>query len=374
MKWFDQHSGKPISISTETIIRVIALSVGAYVLIHLASMVAHQLTLIAIAVFLAMALNPAVSWLAARLKSQSRVRATGVAYLVVLAILISFIALVILPLARQMADLIGDVPRIISEFQRQDTAVARFVREHGLDQKLGDAARDLSNRFGELGESVLHAAARVGGAIISVLIVLVLTFMMLVEGPRWYERVLALQPKRHRARRDELARRMYRMVTGYVNGQVVIGGIAAGFALVALLIASTLLGVTINAVALAGIVFVFGLIPLIGNTLAAVIVVLFSLFASPTLAIIMAIFFVVYQQIENATLQPQIQARFNQLTPLAVFMAALIGVGFGGLLGALAAIPLAGCVKILLENAYAKRLSAAARDDAAKPDEAEPKA
>jgi predicted PurR-regulated permease PerM len=119
---------------------------------------------------------------------------------------------------------------------------------------------------------------------------------------------------------------------------------------VALVIGSTLANVTINPVALAGIVFVFGLIPLIGNTLAAALVIVFCLFASSGLAVGMAIYFLLYQQIENATLQPYIQARSNNLTPLIVFISALIGAQLGGLLGALAAIPLAGCIRVLLDE------------------------
>lgn len=349
MRWFSK-SEKQITISTETIIKVIALSVSAVILLKLIGEVSHQLTLIGVSAFLALALNPAVNWLTSLLKSKSRVRATGVAYLTVLTLLISFMALVVPPLVRQTADFISDVPRIINDFQQQDTAIARFIRAYDLDKQLDEAANDFSSRFSDFGQPVLNTASRVGGTIVSIITVLVLTFMMLIEGPLWYERVMSLQPKERRAHRNKLAKRMYRVITGYVNGQVLIAAIAAGFALITLLIASTVTDSTVNAVALAGIVFIFGLIPLIGNILAATVVVLFSLFESGTLALIMAVYFILYQQIENATLQPYIQSRSNQLTPLIVFIAALLGAGIGGLLGALAAIPIAGCIRILLED------------------------
>jgi len=89
------------------------------------------------------------------------------------------------------------------------------------------------------------------------------------------------------------------------------------------------------------------LIPMIGNTIGGILVVLACLFVSTPLAIIMAIFFVLYQQIENVSLQPYIQAKYNELTPLLVFVAALIGISYAGFLGALIAIPVAGCAKIL---------------------------
>ncbi len=107
------------------------------------------------------------------------------------------------------------------------------------------------------------------------------------------------------------------------------------------------------------VVGLLGLIPMIGNMLAAVIVVIVSLFVSLPLALTMAVFFLVYQQIENATLQPYIQSKYNDLTPLTVFIAALIGISVGGFLGALVAIPIAGCVRILVLEYYGDKLKPA---------------
>ncbi len=81
-------------------------------------------------------------------------------------------------------------------------------------------------------------------------------------------------------------------------------------------------------------------------------VVIICLFVSFPMALTMAIFFLLYQQIENATLQPYIQSKYNELTPLIVFIAALIGVSVAGFLGALIAIPVAGCLRILFIELY----------------------
>ena len=148
---------------------------------------------------------------------------------------------------------------------------------------------------------------------------------------------------------------MYEVVTGYVNGQLLLALIAASFNFIVLVVASTLLNVTVNAVALAGILIFTGLIPMIGNLIGAVIIVTACLFVSLPLALIMLGFMLLYQQVENITLQPFIQAKYNELTPLLVFIAALLGVGFGGILGAFIAIPLAGCIKILLLDYWSRR-------------------
>jgi predicted PurR-regulated permease PerM len=97
---------------------------------------------------------------------------------------------------------------------------------------------------------------------------------------------------------------------------------------------------------------VFGLIPLFGNPLAAILVILACLINSVTLGIIMLVYFIVYFFIENHTFQPYIQSRLNDLTPLTVFIAAILGVGFGGLLGAIIAIPTASAAKILVEDYF----------------------
>lgn len=339
-----------ISISSETIIRTILFTITAALLLELISATSHQLTLIAIAGFLALALNPAVRWLSKRLKSRSRVQAAGIAYVFVISALIGFLMFIVPPLVRQTAEFVQNIPQTVEDFRTQDSAVADFVRNYNLDERLSQAAEDFTDRIGQIDGAVIDTASRVGGTLVSIITVLVLTFMMLVEGPQLINSAIALMPEDKREQRRRILGRMYRVVTAYVNGQVLIAAIAAAFAMIVLLISSSIVNASVNVVALAGIVFLFGLIPLIGNILAAVVVVLFSLFASPTLALIMAIYFAIYQQIENVTLQPYIQSRSNQLTPLTVFTAAILGAGLGGLLGALVAIPVAGCIKILIEE------------------------
>ena len=174
--------------------------------------------------------------------------------------------------------------------------------------------------------------------------------MMLVEGPSVFKWFIAQFPKQRGERLAKLILRMYNVVRGYVTGQVIVALLGAFFSFIMLTIASTVIKADVNALALAALVFVFGLIPTIGSYINALVITLVSLFSSPTLAIIMLIYYVVYQQIENATIQPYVQSKTNELTPLTIFIAALLGLGFGGILGGLVAIPLAGCGKILLED------------------------
>jgi len=190
--------------------------------------VAHILTLIAAAVFLSLALNPVVGWIRRRLHIHSRVRATAVAYLMVVAFLTAFFVLIIPPLVSQTRDFIKDVPQTIEDFQRQDSSLARAAKRYNLDDKLTQAAKDFTSNYGNFGTRILDTGKRVVEAVASFFVVLVLTFMMLVEGPKWVRLYLGTLREKQRVRQKSILDRMYKAVSGFVNGQVILA-VVAGF-------------------------------------------------------------------------------------------------------------------------------------------------
>lgn len=349
-----------VNVTNRTIIRTILWILATIVLYKFIGRISHGLTLIFASFFLALALNPAVSWMSHHLRLKSRVRATAAAYITAIVILAAFFFLVIPPLVHQTRSFISTVPDTIQNFQQQDSKLAQAARKYHIDQKITQSAKDFASHYSDYGSTVLDTGKRLVEAVASVLAVLVMTFMMLVEGPRWLELIWGIMPARDRAHHKRIAHKMYRGVSGFVNGQVILAVIAGFFAFLMLEIAGHVMNVPINALALAGIVSVFGLIPLFGNPLAAIIVILVSLINSVGLGIAMLIYFIVYFFIENHTFQPYIQSRLNELTPLTVFVAAILGVGFGGLLGAIIAIPAASAVKILVEDYFERRSHRAA--------------
>ena len=339
-----------VTISNRTILRVILFGTATYAGFRFFNNIRHPLTLIFISFFLAMALNPAVSFITRKLKSKSRVRGTAAAYTAVMVILISFFSFVVPPLVRQSTDFVQSLPQTIRNLETQDSSAGRFVRKYNLDEKLNDFANDFANSISNTNGPVLSTAKSVLTTFVSIITVLVLTFMMLVEGPEWVGRFIETLPDHRQKRVKNLLHSMYVLVTRFVNAQVIVAVIAGLFAAVALTIASHVFGVSVNPIALACLVVLFGIIPTIGNILAAVLVSVVCLFTSAPLALTMLIYFIVYQQIENITIQPYVQSRNNDLTPMLVFIAALLGIGFGGLLGGFVAIPAAGCIKILVTD------------------------
>lgn len=341
-----------VTISNKTLVRIVLFIIGTFFIFKFISQVVHPLTMIFVSAFLAMALNPFVNLVKKRLKIKKRGAATALAYLIVLLVLGAFFALVLPPFISQTVEFLRNVPGHIRGLEDQSGWVGDLVRRYHLGDQLNNYAKDFANNFNftNVGTTAISFANRVLGNVISIITVLILTFMMLVEGPSVFKWFIAQFPKQRGERLAKLILRMYNVVRGYVTGQVIVALLGAFFSFIMLTIASTVIKADVNALALAALVFVFGLIPTIGSYINALVITLVSLFSSPTLAIIMLIYYVVYQQIENATIQPYVQSKTNELTPLTIFIAALLGLGFGGILGGLVAIPLAGCGKILLED------------------------
>ena len=143
---------------------------------------------------------------------------------------------------------------------------------------------------------------------------------------------------------------IYRTVGGYVTGNLLISVIAGVSCAIVLLI----MGVPF-AVALGLLVAILDLIPLAGATIAGIVVIGVSFAHSIPAGIVVGIFFIVYQQLENHFLQPVIYGRTVQLSPLVVLVAVLIGAALAGILGALAAIPVAGTIQVLVRDSLAQR-------------------
>src|SRR5882757_2944663 len=335
-----------LTITTQTFVRVLLLILGTIGILAALHKAAHALMLIFIAFFLALALNAPVHWIGKHIPGKnrgSRALATTLSFLIVIILLGAFISSLVPPLVRQTQSFINAAPHLVQDLRSQDSDAGKLIRKYHLEDQVSTFSKQLSSRLKNVSGTALTTASHVGSSIFAMLTILALTFMMLVEGPRWLKFFHRLIPPKHHKDADRLARDMYRVVKGYVNGQVTLAAIASLFIVPALFI----LHVSYP-VALMVVVFVCGLIPMVGNTIGAVIVTSVALFHSPASAIIILAYYILYQQIENYLIQPRIQANSTNLSPLLVFMSVVIGVSFSGLLGGLVAIPIAGCLRVLV--------------------------
>jgi predicted PurR-regulated permease PerM len=316
----------------------------------------HVITWILIALFLALALNPAVEFF--ERKGIRRGLAAGVVFMIALAAVGLLGLLVIPPLVAQIRDFIDAVPDFIDELTAGRGPLG-FLQD---DYQIVDRVREAIEEQGAGGVLGVAAPAQaiatsVITAVVGLVTIIFLTFFMLLEGRRSVDRFLALLPESTRPRWERVGSDIYRTVGGYVSGNLLISLIAGTVSAIVLFVLGS-----DYAIALAVVVGIFDLIPLAGATIAAIIVSTVVFIELGWIkGLIVVAFFIGYQQLENHVLQPVIYGRTVQMSPLAVLIAVLIGAELAGVLGALAAIPIAGTVQAIFRELlrYRKEMAAA---------------
>lgn len=335
-----------ITVSNRTVVRVLLLVVLSMLLLAALQKAQHALVLVFTAAFLALALNAPVQGIARRLPGNmkgKRTPAIAISFLMIVLFFGVFIASIVPPLIQQTESFISTAPQLIEDSRDSDSQIGGFIQRYHLEGQIETFSDQLRDRLENASGAAVSGITRVGSSIFSVLTILVLTFMMLIEGPRIVRFARELLPARRRDDADRLAPAMYKVIKGYVNGQVTLAAMAA------ILIAPAFFILDIAyPFALMLIVFISGLIPMVGHFIGAAIVTLVALSTSPVAALIVLSYYILYQQIENYVIQPRIQANSTNMSPLLVFGSVVIGVSFGGLFGGLFAIPIVGCMRIAL--------------------------
>ncbi len=299
-----------------------------------------------IALFIAISLDPAVRMLTRR--GMRRGLAVLLIFLVAGGLVAAFLVSVIPALVHQFEALVRDFPGYLASLQDRSARFRGLSDRFQLTSRIQDL---LANLPGQLGSGLLGLTRRLFGALFSTLTVLVLTVYFMADLPRLRHGMLRLFPHAHRARFGRIADVMVDKVGDYMIGNLLIS-LAAGLATFATLEA---LGVPF-AVPLAFVVALCDLIPMIGAALGAVVCVLAALLTTDLwpATVIVALFFVAYQQLENYLIAPRILRHTVSLSAAAVLLASLIGGTVLGLVGALMAIPVAAGLKVVL----AERLQA----------------
>lgn len=335
-----------LKVSNRTVFRVVLIVVAALLTLAAIRQAAYPLTLIFIAFFLALALNAPVHWLERHLpgkRLKTRPWALAISFIAVILVLAGFFAAIVPPLVREAGEFIDGVPALIEQTRDENSAIGQLIARYELADDLEKAVDQFSGQLGNVGVAAANTVTSIASSIVASLTVLVLTLMMLLEGKRWMGVFRGLVPDKKRPRVEKMVGDMYKVIKGYVNGQLLLAFLAA----IVLLPALFALGIPYPA-ALVVLVFLFALIPLIGNTLGAIVITAVALTQSWVVALIILGYYLLYQQVENYIIQPRIQANSTNMSPLLVFGAVIVGVSFGGLVAALVAIPVAGCIRIVI--------------------------
>jgi predicted PurR-regulated permease PerM len=305
-----------------------------------------------VALFITVSLEPAVQWLTSR--GVRRALAVTLIFVVAFGALLGFLISVIPSLVSQGRELIDDLPGYLDDLQAQSAQFRDLNDRFNLSSQLQGIIGSVPGR---IGSGVLGFTGRLFGALFSTLTVLVFTAYFMADLPRIRNGLVWLFPAERRPRVKQVVDLVVDKVGAYMIGNIIIS-IVAG---VASYVAFRALGVRF-AVPLAVLVAVFDLIPMIGATLGAIVGVLVALFTSPLwpTTVLVAAFFVAYQQVENYLIAPRVLRTTVDIGASAVLLAGLIGATLLGLVGALLAIPVAAALNVLLNERLAAREAAAA--------------
>ncbi|MDQ3163576.1 MAG: AI-2E family transporter [Actinomycetota bacterium] len=332
-----------IRFRPRAILSVLGIILAAVVMIEIVQVARGVLIWIFIAIFLALALNPAVSWLQGH-GVRRRGLAVLITYVGALIAIGAMTALFVPILVEQIDSFIQAVPGYVEDITSGRGRLGFLEEEYQITERVRKAVGDGgASRLLGISGTALAVTKGVVTVIVGTVTIAFLTLFMLLEGPAWVERFYGLLPAHSQPRWRAVGHDIYRTVGGYVSGNLAISLIAGVVSTLVLLV----LGVPF-AVALGLLVALLDLIPLAGATIAAIIVTTVGFLDSTTSGIVLLIFFLLYQQLENHVLQPVVYGRTVQLSPLAVLIAVLIGAELAGVIGALAAIPVAGTIQVIL--------------------------
>jgi predicted PurR-regulated permease PerM len=344
-----------VDLRPRTILRVLLIVVSVAVVLEVIWIARHVIAWVVIALFLALALDPLVGWIERRGRLK-RGPAIALTYLIVLAVIVAVGATFIPKLVDEVNGFVQALPNYVHDLTHGRGRLGFLERKYQVVEKVREQVqKGGATRVLGLSGAALSITKSIITIIAATVTIVFLTFFMLLEGRGWVDRVYSLMPEESQPRWRRVGHDIYRTVGGYVTGNILISLIAGGSITIVLVI----MGVP-YAAALGLLVAFLDLIPLAGATVAGIIVCLVAFLHSVPAGIVVLVFFVVYQQLENHFLQPVIYGRTVQLSPLAVLVSVLVGAELAGILGALAAIPVAGSLQVVIRDQLAHRRSAPA--------------
>jgi predicted PurR-regulated permease PerM len=325
------------------ILRNVLIVLGVVLSLYLVYLLRRPLGWLVVATFLAIALSGPVNWLHRHLGRRGP--AIALTYLALLLVPVGISAIVVPPVVTGANDLANNAPKYagdVQDFVQKNKTLRNLEDDYGVVTQLENEAKKLPQRLGGAAGTLRDLGVGLINSIFAGITITVLSVFMVAGGRGWLRRAAALQPPERAALIDRMVDRMAIAVGNYVAGalaQATIAGITTFIVL-------TILGVPFAA-PLAVVVFFFDLVPLVGATIAAVVVGIVTVFVHfPTATIVWVVWAIIYQQIENNVIQPQIQKRALDIHPFVVLVSVLFGSTLFGVPGALLAIPVAASAQI----------------------------
>jgi predicted PurR-regulated permease PerM len=345
-----------LEIDTKTFVRFWLVVIGFVVAGMMIYNARTALVIIGASLFLALALNGPVTRLAKILPGKSRVAGTAISYAAVVLALGAFMFLVVPPIIQQTAKVAETIPPLVNSAIEQYKGLNSFVEHYNLqpqvDSLLNSVKDSATTMAGAVGSNIISGIGSIFYGVSTLIMILTLSFFMLVEGPAWLKRLWSLYDNNERMMyHRSVLQRMYSVVTGYVLGQFTVSafaGLASGIGVFALsFIFNIPADLAIPAIA---ILFILSMIPMFGETIGVILLGLILLFNDPSGAVAFLVFFLLYNQVENNYIVPKVQSKRLELSALVILASVIIGIYMFGIAGGIISIPIAGCIKIFVEE------------------------
>ncbi len=342
----------PVELPTSrSVLRTVLIIVAVVLILYLIFLLRTPIGWLVIAAFVAVATGGPVAFFSRRMK---RGFAIALVYVSIVLFPILLGAVLVPPMVSEFEELASNIPQYAADFSTfvdENDTLRGLNEEFDVTATLQQEAQTLPSRIGDAAGILQDIGVGLVNSIFAAVTIFILSIFMVAGGGRWIERIVASQNPRH-------AERLRRTLddTADAVGNYVIGAVAqATIAGVTAFIVLTALGVPF-AGPLALLVAIFDLIPVVGATIAAVFVAIVTLFINfPIALIIWIVYAIVYQQIENYVIQPQIQKRAVEVEPFFILVAVLFGATLFGIIGALLAIPAAATLQIIAREGLAFR-------------------
>ena len=339
----------PLRVIAKVLFSVLVFTIA----VSLLASVRTVLIWVGLALFIAVALNPAV------VQVERVMRRTWAVVTVFMVFVVGLLAV----LALLVAPFVGQIDRIPESAPQAADRLAKNPLIHRLDQHY-QVIDKVKAHASDLPDIVFGAAGTVVNGVAATVTVLFLAAFVLFELPQINELILSQLRPSGADRAREIGGHINRTVGGYVAGNLLISVIAGVVAALTLWILHVPYALTLGVVVAIG-----DLVPLVGATIASIIVVAAAYFTQGTTAgIIVFVVIMVYQQIENHVIQPIVYRHTVQIPSLVVLLAVLAGASVLGIVGALVAIPIAGTVQVVVRDLLDERAKRIAVESA--PDEA----
>lgn len=349
-----------IEINTKTFIRFWLVSLAFCLLALFIWRAVPAIIIVALSIFLAIAIKPLAKRIDNIDKNKKRTSLTAVlAVFIVLGIISTIIAIIGPVVINETSRFVNQIPTTVEKTLHNQQEINRIGRTFGINNlqaQISQSVNNFSNNIlSNLGDTVIASVGTAASILTSIILVFVLTILFLLQGPKLLDMIwkylTAYQGQSTASAWQRITGRMADVIAKYVTGQVIVAVLDGVVVAFTLFILSLIFNFSAGLAFPFGLIsFIFYLIPMFGPVISCALNSILLALSNPLAGLIFLIVYAVYSQIENNLIAPKIQGNAMRLPSLVILVAITFGMYMFGLIGAIIAIPIAGCIKVIIEE------------------------